>query len=239
MNFIDKLASAQTRNQSCLCLSLDVVVADTPLPLQYFDEPMLPLAREIIAATSDLVCAYAVNLSYFLAEGAAGMVALERIVRLIPDGLPLVFDARAGDEGALPSLLRGAFGQFHGDAVTLRVDPGSVRASQIGAYSDRGFFLPMPHNVIINEPHYGFWLAETKSDSLRQARSLLPKNPLLLLDAASDRFPLQDMRDVFENHPGAKPMCVVGREIVYASKRMTFADDARAAAMSFRGRFSA
>ena len=81
MTFLEKLTRAQKMNRSYLCVGLDIVVANTPLPLQEHDEPMLPFARAIIDATQDLVCAYKPNLGFYLAEGAAGMVALERIVR--------------------------------------------------------------------------------------------------------------------------------------------------------------
>ncbi|NJM40952.1 MAG: hypothetical protein HC853_09340 [Anaerolineae bacterium] len=66
MNFVQKLKAAQQRNQSALCIALDVVVANSPLPILYSDEPMLPFARAMIDATKDLVCAYKVNLAYFL-----------------------------------------------------------------------------------------------------------------------------------------------------------------------------
>ena len=99
MSFIEKLRSAQERNRSYLCVGLDIVTASTPLPIQSYDEPMLPFAREIIDATKDLVCAYKPNLGFFLAEGAAGIVALERIVRYIPADIPIILDGKFGDIG--------------------------------------------------------------------------------------------------------------------------------------------
>ncbi|MCL5998803.1 MAG: orotidine 5'-phosphate decarboxylase, partial [Chloroflexi bacterium] len=99
MTFLEKLARAQQKNRSFLCVGLDIVVANTPLPLQYYDEPMLPFARAIIEATQDLVCAYKPNLGFYLAEGAAGLVALERIVRLVPPDIPIILDGKFGDIG--------------------------------------------------------------------------------------------------------------------------------------------
>jgi orotidine-5'-phosphate decarboxylase len=118
--FIEKLRNAQDKNRSYLCVGLDIVNANAPLEIAYYDEPMLPFARAIIEATSDLVCAYKPNLGFYLAEGAAGIVALERIVRLIPPHIPIILDGKFGDIGnTAEAYARGAFEQFKADAVTL------------------------------------------------------------------------------------------------------------------------
>ena len=83
--FQERIRAAQRERQTSVCLSLDIVIADTPLPVLPADEPMLPFARAIIETTADLVCAYQIRPTCFLAEGGSGMIALERIVRLITD----------------------------------------------------------------------------------------------------------------------------------------------------------
>lgn len=140
--FIEKLAQAQRKNRSYLCIGLDIVVAHTPLPIQPYDEPILPFARAIIEATSDLVCAYKPNLGFYLAEGAAGMVALERIARLIPDDIPIILDGKFGDVGhTAEAYARGAFEQFRADAVTLSPYIGSDSVRPFLKYADRGVFV--------------------------------------------------------------------------------------------------
>ena len=142
MTFLDKLSRAQQKNRSYLCVGLDIVVATTPLPLQYHDEPMLPFARAIIEATQDLVCAYKPNLGFFLAEGAAGIVALERIVRAIPPDIPIILDGKFGDIGnTAQAYARGAFEQFHADAVTLSPYIGSDSVKPFLADPARGAFV--------------------------------------------------------------------------------------------------
>ncbi|BCX04440.1 MAG: orotidine 5'-phosphate decarboxylase [Candidatus Roseilinea sp.] len=140
--FIEKLARAQRKNRSYLCIGLDIVVAHTPLPIQPYDEPMLPFARAIIEATSDLVCAYKPNLGFYLAEGAAGMVALERIVRLIPPDIPIILDGKFSDIGhTAEAYARGAFEPFRADAVTLSPYIGSDAIRPFLKYADRGVFV--------------------------------------------------------------------------------------------------
>jgi orotidine-5'-phosphate decarboxylase len=142
MTFLDKLARAQQKNRSSLCVGLDIVTANTPLPLQYHDEPMLPFARAIIEATQDLVCAYKPNLGFFLAEGAAGIVALERIVRAVPPDIPIILDGKFGDIGnTAQAYARGAFEQFRADAVTLSPYIGSDSVKPFLASAEHGAFV--------------------------------------------------------------------------------------------------
>lgn len=142
ITFLDKLRAAQLANRSYLCVGLDIVVANTPLPLREHDEPMLPFARAIIEATHDLVCAYKLNLGFYLAEGAAGIVALERIVRLIPPEIPIILDGKFGDVGhTAEAYARGAFEQFKADAVTLSPYIGSDSVKPFLSYADKAAFV--------------------------------------------------------------------------------------------------
>jgi orotidine-5'-phosphate decarboxylase len=142
MSFIEKLRAAQQRNRSYLCIGLDIVVTQSPAPIAVYDEPMLPFAREIIDATKDLVCAYKPNLGFYLAEGAAGIVALERIVRYIPDDIPIILDGKFGDIGnTAEAYARGAFEQFKADAVTLAPYMGSDSVKPFLKYPGKGAFV--------------------------------------------------------------------------------------------------
>jgi orotidine-5'-phosphate decarboxylase len=142
MTFLEKLANAQQKNRSYLCVGLDIVVANSPLPILDQDEPMLPFARAIIEATEDLVCAYKPNLGFYIAEGAAGVVALERIVRLIPPHIPIILDGKFGDIGnTAEAYARGAFEPFRADAVTLAPYIGSDSVKPFLKRADKGAFV--------------------------------------------------------------------------------------------------
>jgi orotidine-5'-phosphate decarboxylase len=142
MTFEEKLASAQQRNDSWLCVGLDIVAGKMPLPLQQMDDPVLPFAREIIDATKDLVCAFKPNLGFFLAEGAAGIIALERLIRYVPSDIPVILDAKFGDIGSTAEqYARGTFEAFHADAVTLSPYVGADAIKPFLAYADKGVFV--------------------------------------------------------------------------------------------------
>lgn len=142
MNFEEKLGAAQQRNNSWLCVGLDIALARMPAPMQKVDDPMLPFAREIVDATKDLVCAFKPNLAFYLAEGAAGIAALERLVRYIPPDTPIILDAKFSDIGSTAGqYARSAFEAFNVDAVTLNPYIGSDAISPFLAYADRAVFV--------------------------------------------------------------------------------------------------
>ena len=53
MRFEDKLAAAQQRNRSWLCVGLDIVADQLPLSVQQADDPLLAFARAIVDATQE------------------------------------------------------------------------------------------------------------------------------------------------------------------------------------------
>ena len=67
--FIDQLDAAATRNRSLLCVGLDPWRPSLPI------EDIAEFNRAIIAATSDLVCAYKPQWAFYEAEGLAGLEA--------------------------------------------------------------------------------------------------------------------------------------------------------------------
>lgn len=107
------------------------------------DDPMFPFARSIIDATKDLVCAYSIDLAYYLSEAAAGMIALERITRYIPDNVPIIFDAKFGELGdSADRSAHGAFEAFQADAVTFGSMPSQTTIEAFLKFEGKTIFLP-------------------------------------------------------------------------------------------------
>ncbi len=265
MTFLEKLAHAQQTNRSFLCVGLDIVVANTPLPLQLEDEPMLPFARAIIEATQDLVCAYKPNLGFYLAEGAAGMVALERIVRLIPPHIPIILDGKFGDIGnTAEAYARGAFEQFRADAVTLAPYMGSDSVAPFLRYADRGVFvLARTSNPNAGEfqnlktvssqeerllyeavalaasrwhaqgpAACGLVVGATAPAELQRIRHIAPDLPFLIPGVGAQGGDLEAAIRYGQTRDGLGPVINVSRAVLYASRTMTFAEDARRAAQA-------
>ncbi len=268
--FIEKLHAAQQQNRSYLCIGLDIVVANNPAPIMYYDEPMLPFARAIIEATSDLVCAYKPNLGFYLAEGAAGVVALERIVRLIPSHIPIILDGKFGDIGnTAEAYARGAFEQFRADAVTLSPYMGSDSVKPFLKHADKGVFVLArtsnpnagelqalqitdagnPQTAIHNPKLFedvalkanawhaagpgacGLVVGATAPEEMQRIRELSPHLPFLIPGVGAQGGDLHSAIQFGKTRAGLGPVINASRSILYASRRDTFADDARAAAL--------
>lgn len=236
MTFREKALAAQRKNKTCLCISLDIVPAQSPISIQQHDEPMLPFAREIIEATQDLACGYVINPAYYMAEGAAGMVALERIVRAVPNNLPIIWDARLGEIEAGSFYLRGVFEQMKADAVTLGISFFRSSLDKQSAYANQFYFYPAGTISDKGVKEYGGWVSAAKPESLL---SFDLSTPWLVMNAAAHPAAT---RAFVKTHvtlrDGLHPLCAVGAEILYASRTMNFAQDARAKAMELREQFS-
>ncbi len=237
-SFFEKLRVAQQRAGSALVLRLDVITSQLPLPILPFDEPLLPFARAVIEATHDLVCAYAVAPDVFLAEGAAGVVALERIARLIPPDVPLIFDgAFGGDAWLARSHARGAFEQFRADALTVSTSREDVLQA-IASHSTKGCFLlaseHAPETALRSAARHGAG-AIVIAAQVPAARSWTQQVPLWVRDAESlDLSSLPALVQQGRTEDGLLPMLQVSQRVLGASRRVDFVERMREAALMLR-----
>jgi len=142
MTFVEKLASAQTKNDSWVCVGLDPALERMPAPLLKYDDPFLPFLKAIVDATADLVCAYKPNLGFYLTLGAAGVIALERIIAYIPRHIPIILDAKFNDIGnTAGAYAQGAFDALGADAVTVNPYLGQDGVAPFLARADKAAFV--------------------------------------------------------------------------------------------------
>lgn len=266
--FLNKLYQAQERNNSWVCIGLDIALAKMPLPLLKVDDPVFPFARAIIDATQDVVCAYKPNLGYFLAEGAAGMIALERIVRYIPDDIPIILDAKSADIGSTAEqYARGAFEAYHADAVTVNPYLGEdgiapflqvpdraaiilARTSNPGADLIQG--LPVEtgrvdeliaQKAVEWDAAYpgacGLVVGATAPEALARMRSIAPDLPFLIPGVGAQGGDLAAAVAHGSTRSGLGPIINASRSILYASSKMDFAEAAREAALRLRAEINA
>jgi orotidine-5'-phosphate decarboxylase len=142
MTFTDKLTVAQQTNNSWLCVGLDPVMEQLPQVVLGSDAPMLTFGRAIVEATADLVCAYKPNLGFWLAEGPAGLRALQELVSEIPKHLPIILDAKFNDVGhTAAAYARAAFSTLGVDGVTTNPYLGLDALRPFLASKDHGAFL--------------------------------------------------------------------------------------------------
>lgn len=137
MNFIEKLARAARKNGSLLCVGLDPDPALMPEGIGVFE-----FNKAIIDATADLVCAYKPNIAFYEALGNEGLDALKRTRDYIPEGIPVIVDAKRGDIGnTAQAYARGLFSYFNFDAATVSPYLGFDSIEPFIQYHDRGVFV--------------------------------------------------------------------------------------------------
>jgi orotidine-5'-phosphate decarboxylase len=140
--FVEKLQAAIQNNKSLLCVGLDVDAQLAPPHLLDLEDWIVEFNRGIVAATSDLVCAYKPNVAFYEAYGAAGMRALKATLKLIPDEIPVIADAKRGDIGNTASAYASAmFDHFGFHALTVNPYLGRDSMEPFLEHEDRGIIV--------------------------------------------------------------------------------------------------
>lgn len=135
-SFRAKYEAAAARNDSLLCVGLDPDPALMPSGAATLD-----FLRSIIEATADVVCCYKPNAAFFEADGAAGWETLQAVVDAVPDGIPVLLDAKRGDVGHTAEFYaRAVFDTLGADAVTANPYLGVDALEPFLAHEDRHTF---------------------------------------------------------------------------------------------------
>ncbi len=143
--FAARLAAAVDRADSLVCIGLDPDPDRFPASLgQAGDagEAIVRFNAAIVAATSDLVCAYKPNLGFYLAHGPAGVAVLLETRRLIPPHVPVILDCKVGDMASTAEAYARAYLDAWGfDAITASPYLGADAVAPFLARGDRGIFI--------------------------------------------------------------------------------------------------
>src|SRR3989304_4201883 len=117
---LDKLSKAIKKNVFLLCVGLDTDRQKIPGFLRKQRDPIFVFNRKIIEATSDLVCAYKLNIAFYEAEGVQGLESLKKTINYIPKKVLTILDAKRGDIGNTAQKYASAiFDYFKADATTV------------------------------------------------------------------------------------------------------------------------
>ena len=136
-SFREKYEAAASANDSLLCVGLDPDPSRLPQGVD-----IDAWLREVIEATSDLVCCYKPNAAFFEARGPHGQEALWGLIDGIPDEIPVLLDAKRGDVGnSAEFYARAVFEVLGADAVTVNPYLGGDAVEPFLAHEDRHTFV--------------------------------------------------------------------------------------------------
>lgn len=124
MSFLQKLASAISDNQSCLCVGLDPNLDLLPNAVQKLDKSDVQkvefFLKKVIDATQEHCAAYKPNLGFFEALGSQGWELFQRILTELPSDKIIIADAKRGDiSSTAEHYSKAFFEQTSVDAITL------------------------------------------------------------------------------------------------------------------------
>lgn len=137
--FFSRLQDRILAVQSLLCVGLDPHPQDLPSPTP---ELAGEFCLRLIRSTSEHAACYKPNAAFFEAFGAAGVDMLAKIIAAVPEGIPVILDAKRGDIASTA----GAYAQavFHtlgADAVTLNPYLGYDSVTPFLGDPEKGVFL--------------------------------------------------------------------------------------------------
>ena len=139
MHFFTRLEAIVSDKKTCLCIGLDPRVDATKPGAAAL---IVAENRRLIEATAPFAAAYKPNLAFYEVLGPSGLEALEETLSLIPDGIPVILDAKRCDIDATAEAYAAAlFGRLRGDAVTLSPYMGRDAVDPFLKYADRGIFM--------------------------------------------------------------------------------------------------
>lgn len=254
------------RKQSFLCVGLDVDIDKIPPHLKKYDNPILAFNREIIAATQDICVAYKPNIAFYEAYGRMGWEALEETVKLIPDDVFTIADAKRGDIGnTARRYARAFFEEFRFDAITLNPYMGADCIEPFLEYEGKwAVILGLTSNagsadfqfmedsggerlferVIRKSMTWGspentmFVVGATQADHIRSIRRIAPEHFYLVPGVGAQGGSLEDVCAAGMTEE-AGLLVNSTRGIIYSSNGVDFADKARESALALQQQMAA
>ncbi len=133
-SFFERLSARAAEIDSLLCIGLD--------PRGGSVEAIREECARIIEATAEYALAFKPNSAFFEAFGPEGMLALLDVIATIPEGIPVILDAKRGDiADTAEAYARAAFPTLGADAITLSPYLGSDSLAPFIAKPENGVFV--------------------------------------------------------------------------------------------------
>lgn len=261
MSFAEALRSVQQEQNSLLCIGLDPDTDRLPTHLGTTPQAVLEFNKRIIESTSDLVCAYKLNLAFYEVLGDEGWSVVRKTVEAVPSHVLTIGDAKRGDIGntAERSALA-LFGDLKFSAVTVNPYMGFDSVEPYLKYRERGVFLlaltsnpgsrdfqrlktgliPLYERIVRaarkwNEGgNVGLVVGATHPRELKRVRKLVPTMPLLIPGIGQQGGDLRQVVRYGCDRKGFSALINAGRSVIFASREKDFASAVRREALMVR-----
>ena len=263
MNFKEKLTNIINKNNSLLCVGLDIDKEKIPESLfKNSKNPYFDFNKSIINSTKDLVCAYKLNMAFYEAMGKKGYDLLEQTISYIPKDVIIIIDGKRNDIGnTAQKYAQALFKQLKADAITINPYLGYDSIEPFLKYKNKCSFIlcrtsnpsakdfqdlkikkiPLYQYVALKIKEWnkndncGVVVGATYPSELKKTREILgEKIPFLIPGIGKQGGNLQNSVKHGTNKRGENAIIVSSRSIIYAGKNKDFAEKSRYNAISFK-----
>ena len=139
---MEKIRKRAEKTESLLCIGLDPDPALVPDPFGNTPSDLFDFLSHVIQATESYATAFKPNMAYFEALGVEGIQLLERVLKVIPEDLPVIADAKRGDVGhSSKHYAESLFSHFGFDAATVSPYLGQDSLEAFLEYPEHGVFV--------------------------------------------------------------------------------------------------
>jgi len=263
MNFNEKLSKIVNKNNSLLCVGLDIDKEKMPKYLfESSKSPYLEFNKKIIDATKDFVCSYKLNMAFYEVLGKKGLDILEKTIRHIPKEIIVILDGKRNDIGNTAELYaKGLYETFKADGATVNPYLGIDGIKPFLNYKDKCSFIlcrtsnPSASDLqdlkISNTPLYevvankikewnkfgtcGAVVGATYPEELKLIRKILGDEiPILIPGIGAQGGDVKKTVEYGSNCSGDLAIIVSSRGIIYCSNDKDFNKTASDAASNLR-----
>lgn len=263
MNFKQKFMGTSHKNNSLLCVGLDI--DEDKIPKFLFESskhPFLDFNKSIIDATKDIVCAYKLNMAFYEVFGKDGIDLLEKTIEYIPKDIIVILDGKRNDIGnTARKYAQTLFETFNADAVTVNPYLGKDGIVPFLEYRDRCSFIlcrtsnnsagdfqdlnisSLPLFQIVakkikewnDNDNCGAVIGATYPKELKLIRSILGENiPILIPGVGKQGGDVEKTVKYGTNIKGEMAIINSSRGIIFAKNNEDFLEASREKALSLR-----
>ena len=263
MNFIKKFFHISQKNNSLLCVGLDIDKNNMPKFLfNKTKHPFFQFNKSIIDATKDLVCAYKLNMAFYEVLGKNGVELLEKTIQYMPKDIIVILDGKRNDIGhSAQKYAQTCFETYHADATTVNPYLGFDGIGPFLNYSEKcSFILCRTSNAsakdfqdlqLSSHPLYqiiaqkiknwskigtcGAVVGATYPDELKIIRGIVGEEiPILIPGIGKQGGDVKKTIYFGTNSKGDNAIINSSRGIIFAGKNESYAESSRKAAKSLR-----
>lgn len=139
VTFFEKLDQRAKAIDSLLCIGLDPHPEDLP---EQSGRAAEEFCYRLIEATHQYALAFKPNAAFFEILGPQGWQALQNVIKVVPEGIPVILDAKRGDiSSTARAYARSAFEILGADAITLSPYLGYDSLAPFMENPEKGIFL--------------------------------------------------------------------------------------------------